>query len=103
MEIIVLKLITGEDVLGEVEAQSETEFVLENPVGIAVVRGRDGQPNVGFAPFPLHAPQEKGAKITIAKKNVVYHYVPAEDFVDNYKQVFGAGIVVPPVKKLIID
>lgn len=98
-----MKLITGEDLLGTVESESETEFVLENPVGIAVVRGKDGQPNVGFAPFPLHAPQVKDSTIAIAKKNVVYSYVPAEDFINNYNQIFGSGIVLPPVKKLIID
>jgi len=101
MNIIAMKLITGEDVLGEVQTESETEFVIENPVGIAVVRGPTGQPNVGFAPFPLHAPQEKGSTITLAKKNVVYYYVPAEDFITNYKQVFGAGIVLPN-KQLIV-
>ena len=102
MNVIALKLITGEDVLGEVQSQSETEFVLENPVGIAVVRGQNGQPNVGFAPFPIHAPQEKGTTIALAKKHVVYSYVPAEDFISNYNQIFGSGIVVPS-KKLIID
>ena len=59
MEIKAFKLITGEDILGEVESESETEFVLENPVGIAVVRDpKTGQPNIGFAPFPLHAEQK---------------------------------------------
>jgi hypothetical protein len=103
MNIIALKLVTGEDVLGELQAQSETEFVLENPVGIAVVRGQNGQPNVGFAPFPIHAAQEKRTTIALAKKHVVYYYVPAEDFISNYNQIFGSGIVVPPTKKLIID
>lgn len=95
MNIIAMKLITGEDVLGEVQTESETEFVIENAVGIAVVRGQNGQPNVGFAPFPLHAPQEKGATIALAKKHVVYYYVPADDFIENYKQLFGVGIVLP--------
>jgi hypothetical protein len=103
MKIIALKLITGEDLLGAIESESETEFVLENPVGIAVVRGKDGQPNVGFSPFPLHAEQKKDSTIAIAKKNVVYSYVPAEDFITNYNQIFGSGIVLPPVKKLIVD
>ena len=40
MEVLALKLVTGEDLLGELESQSETEFVIVNPVGIAVVRGR---------------------------------------------------------------
>ena len=103
MKIIALKLITGEDLLGAIESESETEFVLENPVGISVIRGKDGQPNVGFSPFPLHAEQKKDSTIAIAKKNVVYSYVPAEDFITNYNQIFGSGIVLPPVKKLIVD
>ena len=102
MVIIVLKLITGEEVLGEVQSQSETEWVLENPVGIAVVRGKDGQPNVGFAPFPIHAPQKAGSIVALAKKHVIYSYVPAEDFITNYNQIFGSGIVLPPTKQLIV-
>jgi len=101
MKILAFKLITGEDVLGEIESESETEFVLENPVGIAVVRGKDGTPSIGFSPFPIHAEQKSGATIAISKKNVVYSYVPAQDFVDNYNQIFGSGIIVPPQKSLI--
>lgn len=102
MLIIVLKLITGEEVLGEVLAQNETEWILENPVGIAVVRGKDGQPNVGFAPFPIHATQKEGSVVALSKKHVIYSYVPAEDFITNYNQIFGSGIVLPPTKQLII-
>ena len=101
MEIITLKLSTGEEVLGEIESESETEWVICNPVGIAVVRGKDGQPNIGFSPFPLHADQKEGKTIAIPKKHVVYSYVPAEDFVKNYTQIFGAGIILPPTKQLI--
>ena len=101
MNIITLKLLTGEDVLGEIESESETEFVLVNPVGITVVRGKEGQPSIGFSPFPLHAEQKSGAVIAIAKRSVVYSYVPAEDFITNYNQIFGSGIIVPPQKTLI--
>ena len=101
MNILAFKLITGEDVLGEVESESETEFVLVNPVGIAVVRGKDGNPNIGFSPFPIHSEQKTDATIAFAKKNVVYSYSPAEDFIRNYNQIFGAGIIVPPQKSLI--
>ena len=96
MDIIALKLITGEDILGEVESQSETEFVFVNPVGISIVRGQDGKPNVGFIPFPMHAEQKSGATIAIKKKHIVYDYVPAEDFITNYNQIFGTGIITPP-------
>jgi hypothetical protein len=101
MDIIVLKLATGEEVLGEMQSQTVTDVTIVNPVGISIVRGKDGGPNIGFSPFPLHAEQKKGTTIAFAKSNVVYSYVPAQDFIDNYNQIFGSGIVLPPTKKLI--
>jgi hypothetical protein len=101
MEVIALKLVTGEDVLGELVTRSETEIVLENPVGIAVVRGQNGQPNIGFSPFPIHAAQVKDAIVVLKLKHIVYQYTPAEDFISNYKQIFGAGIIVPQQKQII--
>jgi hypothetical protein len=101
MKVLALKLSTGEDVLGEIESESETEFVFVNPVGITVVRGKDGQPSIGFSPFPLHGEQATGTTIALPKKHVVYSYVPAEDFIRNYDSIFGAGLVVPPTPKII--
>jgi hypothetical protein len=43
----------------------------------------------------MHAPQIKNSTIDIDKKNVVYYYIPAEDFIDNYNQIFGSGIILP--------
>ena len=86
MDIKIFKLITMEEVLSEVESEDETHYVLVNPVGIAVVRGKDGQPNVGFAPFPIHAEQKTGATVALSKRNVVYSYEPAEDFKSNYHE-----------------
>lgn len=102
MDIYILKLVTGEEVLGEViDSDRDGYWRLRNPVGVAIVRGQDGQPNVGFAPFPLHAEQKSGFEIDIAFSNVVYSYVPADDFINNYDQLFGTGIVLPN-KKLIV-
>lgn len=95
MDVKVLKLITGEEILGEIESESETEYVVISPVGISIVRNRDNQPSVGFSPFPLHSDQKKGDTVCLAKKHVVYCYVPAEDFISNYIKVFGSGIITP--------
>jgi len=99
MDIIALKLVTGEDILGELEGRVTTDktesFRIKNPVGISIVRGQNGQPNVGFSPFPLHAEQKSGTTIDIDSQHVVYSYEPAEDFKENYNQIFGSGIVLP--------
>ena len=99
MNIKVFKLISGEDVLGEVVSESDM-ITIKNPVAISIVRASDGMPNVGFSPFPLHAEQKSGETIDIVHSNVVYSYVPAEDFIKNYDQIFGSGIILPP-KQLI--
>jgi hypothetical protein len=101
MKIIVLKLSTHEDVLGEVEKETESSITIKNPVGIAIVRGKDGMPNVGFSPFPIHAEQKSGFTIDIDKKHVVYSYEPAEDFKNNYNQIFGTGIILPKQQSII--
>jgi hypothetical protein len=101
MNIKGLKLITGEDIVSEIESESETEIVLLNPVGITVLRGKDGQPNVGFSPFPIHAVQASGTTLVITKRNVVYSYEPAEEFTKHYEQLFGTGLIVPD-KKIIL-
>ena len=99
MDIIALKLVTGEEILGElvgiVAEDEKKSYRLKNPVGISIVRGQDGRPNVGFAPFPLHSEDKTGKEIDIDTRHVVYSYDPAEDFKSNYDQIFGSGIVLP--------
>ena len=101
MDIIALKLVTGEDILGENVNKGEDIWTLKNPVGITIVRGQDGKPNIGFSPFPLHAEQKTGLTVAIAKRNVVYSYEPAEDFKSNYDQIFGSGLIVPKQQSII--
>lgn len=98
--IKVVKLATGEEILAEIE-ENEDGIIITNPVRIAVMAGQNGQPNIGFAPWPIHAEQEKESEYVIAKKHVVYSYTPAQEYVNNYNQIFGSGIVLPPTKQLI--
>jgi hypothetical protein len=101
MKIYAIKLVTGEELIGEVEIETEVEMVIKNPLGIAIVRGKDGQPNVGFAPFPIHAEQKSNSTIALKHEHIVYYYVPAEDFIKNYDQIFGVGIILPGQQQII--
>ena len=98
--IKVVKLITGEEILAEIES-GELGYRLINPVRIAVMPGQNGQPNIGFAPWPIHSEQEKDSEVIVARKHVVYEYTPAQEYLNNYNQIFGSGIVLPPTKQLI--
>jgi hypothetical protein len=100
MNIQVLKLMNNEEILAEIQ-ETPFEYILTNPVGIAIVRGKDGTPNVGFAPWPIHAESKSGTTYSIPKSNVLYSYVPAEDFINNYNQIFGTGIILPKTQSII--
>jgi hypothetical protein len=102
MNVLMLKLVTGEEVLGELVSKDDSTVTLKNVVGVAVVRGKDGNPNVGFTPFPIHAEPEANIERVFQVKHIVYQYDPAPDFKKNYDQIFGAGIIVPEEKKLIL-
>ena len=101
MTIKILKLVTGEEVLGDVEVGPDSTYSVTDPVGVTIVRQQGGQPGVGFTPFPLHRlgdpnqPPENGYVIDLPAHSVVYSYEPAQDFIDNYNQIFGAGIILP--------
>ena len=102
MNMLILKLSSGEDVLSEIESESETEYVLFNPVIIAVMPNNNGKPNVEFLTFPLHSEAQKGKTYCLQKKAVVYSYVPGERYVENYNKIFSE-IVIPEKQELIID
>jgi hypothetical protein len=102
-KIQVHKLVSGEEVIGESGFSSTTgKTTIKNPVGISIVRGKNGEPSIGFVPFPSYAPQTKDSTFSIEPAKIAYSYEPAEDFVTNYNAIFGAGLIVPPKKDLIL-
>lgn len=97
----VIKLITGEEILGKIE-EADDHVIVTNPIMIALMPGNDGEPKVGFAPWPIHSePTEKDIPRKVNKNHIVYEYVPAQGYINNYNQIFGAGIVVPPTVRII--
>jgi hypothetical protein len=101
MNITLIKLVTGEEVLGE-DVSNELGFIkLKNPVKVATVRGQDGNPNIGFAPFPTFSDEQKDKTVAFLREHVVYYYEPAEDFRKNYDSIFGLGLILPGQQQII--
>ena len=101
MKVKLCKLVSGEEVLGEDISDSLDRIKLKNPVRIATVRGQDGNPNVGFAPFPTFAEEKKDRQVAFLREHVIYYYEPAEDFRKNYDQIFGLGLILPGQQQII--
>lgn len=95
MAIKGIKLVTGEEVVAEVENSGDNRLKLTNAVQLRMVPPQvaGGSPSMGFVPFPPFAEQKES--ILIEPLHVAYIYTPVEDIISNYKQTFG-GIITPP-------
>lgn len=95
MAIKGMKLVTGEEVIAEVENSGDNRYKLTNPVQIRIVPPQmsGAQPSMGFVPFPTFGGEKQS--LVIEPLHVVYTYDPVDDIIDNYKQTFG-GIITPP-------
>ena len=96
MNIKLIRMQSGEEVVADlVEDRGET-LVLSNP--IVMVPGRDG--TVGFAPWaPLLAEDVK--ELEIRASFTVYLSLPNDDIVENYKKIFSPIITPSSAGKII--
>jgi hypothetical protein len=102
--IKIIRLLTGEEVLGEVVENHTSEvyrysLLLKNPVRVVVVpnKAQPDQPGVAFAPF-CH--WTKDTEIEINGDLIVATMNPVVDFINQYNATFG-GLVVPDSKIIL--
>ena len=95
-----IRLISGEELMSEVTAETDTVISIKNPVRVVLMPNKvdPKTPTVGFAPW-VEFSEEKD--FTIHKAHVIVTMKPVQDFINHYNSMFG-GIVSPPTTKLII-
>ena len=92
MTIKALKLVNGEELIVEIEGESDTHITFTNPVACVLQRGKDGAPVLGFMPWM----QAGDGPFVVNKDKIVTSCEVAQEVKNGYNQSFGAGIVVPP-------
>lgn len=97
-EVKVVRLKSGEDVICEYFTSDDSTVVLKNPVQVSMVPTRTGDPNFAFIPFPLTTNDKE---IFVKNDYICFVCSPAEEFLNQYNQIFGSGIVTP-TKKIIV-
>jgi len=96
--IRIIKLVTGEELLGDVTDQG-LAYSIKNAVIVALVpsRANPQQPSVGLAPWMPYAENDP---VVIPKQHVVYDAKPVKEMINNYNSIFG-GIITPPKTLLV--
>jgi len=96
MEVKLIRMSSGEDIVTEVIKQDENFIGVKNPI-VAIPTGGG---KLGFAPWSPIVSKEIES-LDINAKFVIYISDPDPDVVDQYKNMFST-IATPPSKKLIV-
>ncbi len=96
MQVKVIKLITSEEIVAEVEHEAPDTLTLKNALALVMQQDRNGNIGVGVIPWGTNSI----GSITIDKLHILYVNDPKEELVQMYKTAFS-GIAVPN-KQLIV-
>ena len=97
MEVKLLRIVTGEEVIAEVVEQNAAAVTVRN--GLVVI---PAQNSIGFAPWAM-AIDKDNPELVISRSHVVYMAEVDPSIKDKYDQVYGTGLVKPEPKKLILQ
>ena len=96
MNVKLIRMSSGEDVVAEIIKQDENIIGVKNPI-VAIPTGAG---KLGFAPWSPIVSKEIES-LDINARFVIYVSDPDPDVVDQYKNMFST-IATPPSKKLIV-
>lgn len=83
MKYICLKLITGEEIIGQTESEHNDEYInIENPVKVTHAVDAHGNHGISFISFMSYC--EKST-FTLKPKDVILYLAPTENMVEYYK------------------
>jgi hypothetical protein len=93
MQVQLVRLINGEELLGKIAASSNDIVRILNPVRVVIMPNKldPKVPNVGFAPW---AEFSEDKAFIIDKRHVLCIMTPVKEFINQYNTMFG-GLVLP--------
>jgi hypothetical protein len=95
MTVKIFKMVTGEDLIGEVFMDKSESIELKNPSQIVLQKTDKGM-GVALAPY---MPYSEG-NVDIYKSAIAADCTPDQNMVNEYNRIFGSGIQVAPASAL---
>jgi len=92
MTLRILRLLTGEEILGDIKEETDTHYRIENPCSIGLTMGQNGKPALNMQPMLILSDQKV---VNIKKEHVTFDVSVAIEIQNKYNDVYGSGIVVP--------
>lgn len=95
-EVVMLKLISGEEIICTVVKDHTTHLDLKDVVTIAYHPTGDGQMSAGFAP---HMPYSEG-DVTVYITAIAFRSGVKQEMIAEYKRIFGH--IITPSSKIVM-
>jgi hypothetical protein len=94
MNVKIIKLTCGEEIVGEITGETQDVYVVSKPISLVM------QPNQqGPSPFTIvvmpYAIYSKDHTIDVNKSNITYVAEPSVEILNQYNSMYGNGIVLP--------
>lgn len=94
MTVKVYRLLTGEDIIADVEID-QNGYHFTNPAAIVMQQTQDGRVGAAFVPFAPYA-----NKVLIYKSAIAGEMDVDIKLVNQYNSIFGSGIVVASANEM---
>lgn len=90
--INIIKLSTGEEVIGDV-TEVGSKLSIKHPCLLQLVpsRSNPNEPTMGMFPYAVHT---KDHKVLVSIDHVIWMEEPVKELYNQYNSAFGTGIVV---------
>lgn len=93
-----IKLISGEEIIADIDQSVDGLLILKNPLQIMMIPGQNNQFGIGLAPF---CPYAKETNIPVREGAIVTIFEPETGMLNEYNIRFGSGIIVPESKIIV--
>jgi len=91
MTVQILKLITGEELIGKIVANDFAGIIIDNPANIHMAPTQDSKMQLYLIPY---APYAEKDQFTLKQEHVIMQYEPNTDLLNKYNHMFGSGIQI---------
>jgi hypothetical protein len=89
--IKLFRLISGEEILGEIKDSSGDTHRIKNPCVIMIGAGPDGKPSLNMQPWLLFSTEKE---VTLKDAHVLFVTGVDIKIENKYNEIFGSGIVI---------
>jgi len=98
MTLRILKLVSGEEIVGEIEDQSDSVRI-KNPCVLGIALTQTGKPTLQMQPMLLFSEQKI---VDISRNHILYNVSVAIEIQNKYNEIYGSGIVVAKNSSIVI-